>query len=360
MFKSISIKNFRCFKDFSIDSLNRVNLIAGKNGVGKTALLEAIFLLIGVGNLGLVGKISHLRGIRETKGDLQFMLELLWTLLFYKLKVDKKINISSELYEGTTHHIELSLKPVTAQKLDLENSGMESDIQIRAGDLSNQVLNLIYTDPSGKDSTFEMKVVNGELVVVPVPTLSPFAAYFLSAQKSLLIEEDTSIFSRLVKSKKTYIKDLLEALKLVEPRLENLAAVQSGGVSIIYGDIGLDQMLPLSLMGDGMIRLVSILLRIADASGGIVLIDEIENGIHHSILDDVWRAIGKAANIFNTQVFATTHSYDCILAAHHAYEKSENYDFRLHRLDRINEKIDVVTYNQETLTNAIKADFEVR
>ena len=360
MFKSIAIKNFRCFKDFSIDSLNKVNLITGKNSVGKTALLEAIFLLIGVGNLGLIGKIGHFRGIRETKGDVRLILELLWTLLFYKLRIDKKINISGTLFEGKSYKIELSLTPVNDQKLDLEKSGSESEIQLRSTDLSNKVLNLVYTDPSGNESIFEMKVVKGELVVGPVPSPPSFPGYFLSAQRSIIVEEDTAIFGRLVKSKKSYITDLLNALKFVEPRLENLASIQSGSGPMIYGDIGLDQMLPLSLMGDGMLRLVSILLRIADASGGIVLLDEIENGIHYSILNDVWQAIGKAASIFKTQVFATTHSYDCIIAAHHAFEKSETYDFRLHRLDRINEQVDVVTYNRETLTNAIKADFEVR
>ena len=69
MFTSISIQNFRCFEDFSIDSLDHVNLIAGKNNLGKTALLEAVFLLIGGTNIGLTVKINNFRGITGFRGD---------------------------------------------------------------------------------------------------------------------------------------------------------------------------------------------------------------------------------------------------------------------------------------------------
>jgi AAA15 family ATPase/GTPase len=109
-----------------------------------------------------------------------------------------------------------------------------------------------------------------------------------------------------------------------------------------------------------MARLASLVLAIGNAPKGVVLVDEIENGLHHSILPKVWRAIGEVARQFNTQVFATTHSLECIMAAHRAFSESERYDFRLHRLERINETIRAVTYDQETLEAAIETGLEVR
>ncbi len=41
MIQSFRVKNFRCFQDLTLKSLKRVNLIAGKNNVGKAALLKA-------------------------------------------------------------------------------------------------------------------------------------------------------------------------------------------------------------------------------------------------------------------------------------------------------------------------------
>jgi AAA15 family ATPase/GTPase len=119
-------------------------------------------------------------------------------------------------------------------------------------------------------------------------------------------------------------------------------------------------MVPLPLMGEGMVRLASLVLAISNAQDGFVLIDEIENGLHHSILSKLWSAVGEVSRQFNTQVFATTHSNECIAAAHKAFRESGAYDFRLHRLERIKETILAITYDQETLEAAIEAGLEVR
>jgi AAA15 family ATPase/GTPase len=119
-------------------------------------------------------------------------------------------------------------------------------------------------------------------------------------------------------------------------------------------------MLPLVLMGQGLGRFASILLRIANARNGVVMVDEIENGFHYSVMEKVWRAIGEAARRFDVQVFATTHSWECIGAAHRAFEAAKTYDFRLHRLDRVDGDIEAVVYDQKMLSTAMATDLEVR
>ena len=106
--------------------------------------------------------------------------------------------------------------------------------------------------------------------------------------------------------------------------------------------------------------MLSCLLAIAEAVHGTVLIDEIENGLYHSVLPKVWAAIAEFARTFGTQVFATTHSLECICAAHEAFSAGDKYDFALHRLDRVEDEIRAVTYDREMLDAAIKADMEIR
>lgn len=360
LLQSISIRNFRCFEQLKVDSLARVNLIAGKNSVGKTALLEAIFLLIGAENLELILKISQFRGINELKGELVSVLELLWAPLFKDLDTRRKVSISSILRSGKEQRVELSVTPATSQTVRL-NNGEQQDSLLRTGLSQNAVLTQTFVDASGKKNTFQMRPVRGELLIEPTPSPPQNMGYFLSSRSPVGQEESANLLGRLVRSKRVDDLDLVRILReTVEPRLRQLEVIPGAGASLIYGDIGLDQMIPLSLMGDGMSRVAGILLRIASASGGVVLIDEVENGLHHSIIEDVWSVIDKAARLFNTQVIATTHSYECISQAHRAFSKSDDYDFRLHRLDRVGENIEAIAYDQESLEAALESDFEVR
>lgn len=85
--------------------------------------------------------------------------------------------------------------------------------------------------------------------------------------------------------------------------------------------------------------------------------DEIENGLHHSILPKVWKAVDQAAENFDTQVVATTHSYECVEAAHRALEKDQ---LRFYRLEAKNDKNRCVTYEPEAINAAIHHNLEVR
>ena len=358
MYTSISINNFRCFKELSIESLDRVNLIAGTNNVGKTALLEAIFLLIGAMNVTLVAKISAFRGISEFKGDLSALRKLLWSPLFFGLDDKTTIKISGVRSSGEQQSVEFQLVPSASARLAIgEESGLEFELGTK--EWFGQALQLRYTDPAGKVHPIQMLIDEKDpLRVEPVPLEPPFPGFFLAARRRRTPQEDADQFGTLDIVGETY--DLLETLKILEPRLKRLSTIPRAGVSMIYGDIGLGQMLPLPLMGDGLGRLTSLLLTIAHAPGGVVLVDEIENGLHHSILNKVWRVIGDAARRFDTQIFVTTHSFECIRAAHQAFEASETYDFRLHRLDWVKDDIRVVTYDQETLATSIEMNLEVR
>jgi hypothetical protein len=192
----------------------------------------------------------------------------------------------------------------------------------------------------------------------PIPPPPPFPAFFLAARTRIPLQEDSERFGKLEIIGKQDV--LLKTLQVLEPRLIKLSVIVSGGVPIVHGDIGMGRLMPLPVMGEGMARLASLVLAVGNAANGVVMVDEIENGLHHTILPKVWLAIGEAAREFNTQIFATTHSLECIEAAHKAFKESGIYDFRLHRLDRIGDSIKGVTYDEETLEAAIETGLEVR
>jgi hypothetical protein len=362
MFTSLSIKSFRGFKEVEVGSLGRVNLIAGSNGVGKTALLEAIYMLAGGTNVGLVVKIHSFRGFEKIVGLLDEVAESLWGPLFYDFDTKGVIEIEGQWHDATKHRIEMELVPRVSAPVSFDDQGVGGAGATASG-LSSKALQVKYTDASGQCRESRMEIVrkseNSEtgMQITPPPQTPSFPGYFLAA-KTIPLEEDATCFDELVVRKDPY--DVREVLLIIEPRLAEMRPVKRAGVNVLWGDIGLSRMFPVALMGDGLVRLTSILVRIATAGHGIVLIDEIENGFHYTVLGKVWAAIGEAARRFDAQVFATTHSWECIRAAHEAFAAGGTYDLRLHRLDRVNGEIQAVTFDQEMLETALATDLEVR
>ncbi|MYG02772.1 MAG: ATP-binding protein [Acidobacteriia bacterium] len=150
---------------------------------------------------------------------------------------------------------------------------------------------------------------------------------------------------------------LTKALQVVEPSLESVEDISATGTPMIWGDIGLPELTPLSAMGEGVARIARIVLATSSVPGGVVLVDEIENGFHHSVMKKVWSVVEEAAQLFDAQVIATTHSYECLMAAHEALRD----EWRFHRLDRTKEgSSQCVTFDTERVEAAIRHWLEVR
>lgn len=370
MYKSFEARNFRCFQELSLTDLGRVNLIVGANNVGKTALLEALFLHCGAYNPELVLRLNAFRGIEVLSIEFGRWTESPWNSLFYQFDITKTIELTGE--DAVTGRRSLRLK-VPREPSDLAQVPQvirrePIDVQ-RTLDLRETLKTLLASEiakvlqlecwQNGHHSSHYLILSPTGIRLDPIPPTPPFPAFFLGARMRVSLREEAERFGRLELEGKQ--DRVLEVLKLIEPRLRRLAIVVVGGEPMLHGDVGTGRLMPLPVMGEGMVRLASLVTHIGNAANGVVLVDEIENGLHHSILTKVWRAIGEVARQFNTQIFATTHSLECIVAAHRAFSESEDYDFRLHRLERVNgETIRAVTYDRETLEAAIEIGLEVR
>lgn len=120
-----------------------------------------------------------------------------------------------------------------------------------------------------------------------------------------------------------------------------------------------EEPLPLRALGDGANRLFGLALALASARDGLLLVDEIENGLHYSVQPDVWRLVFEMATRLNVQVFATTHSYDCIKAFEEAARESEEEGV-LVRLARKGDRTLVGEFDERELEIAVEGEIEVR
>lgn len=362
MYKSFTIRNFRCFQELSMEPLGRVNLIAGTNNVGKTALLEALFLYCRPTNPDMARRLNFFRGIELLRTETGTLWEILWSSLFYKFNDRATIELSGRDMDDKQLTLRLRLTYQQTSQVQIQEAVKESSAIYETNSLSveetlGKSLELEYDDGSGQPKKIHATIEPNGIKIGPISP-PPFPGIFILPGHRVSPIEDANRFGKLEIIGRQDI--VLEILKIIEPRLRRLAVIVNAGVPTIHGDIGLGRLLPLPLMGEGMGRLSSLILAVANAMDGVVLIDEIENGIHHSVMFDVWKAIAKSAKDFNVQIFATTHSDECIQAAHKAFEECDSYDFRLHRLEFVDDSIHAITYDQETLAAAIEIELEVR
>ena len=123
---------------------------------------------------------------------------------------------------------------------------------------------------------------------------------------------------------------------------------------------GQDNPVPLKSLGDGAVRLFGVSLALASSRGGFLLIDEAENGIHHSAQQAFWRMVLQTAFVNDVQVLATTHGWDCVVGFAEAAAELDDADGVLVRLERHGNEIRAVEYSENDLTAAAKYGIEVR
>lgn len=360
MFKSFQVKNFRCFKDLTIGPLERVNLIAGKNNVGKSALLEALLLFHRYDSPAEAVLITRRRGLfgLSSKDYVES--------LFHGFNVRQDIQMEAEKSSTSKRVLSMGIGESSSSTIpsDLGREVVESkgEFSGRVADRYIPTYAITYVNQlnDGKKTKYVAKVnADGVISQTRAEHLElPPCVFVLSRQmgdQSHLAEA----LSELTERKETEL--LIEALQVIEPRLVELRILQKGKYAVIYADTqGSERLMPVALLGEGMSRLLSVVLGVASARQGLLLVDEIENGLHYSVMTKVWKAIASAARTFDVQVFATTHSDECIRAAHEAFSEGDTYDFRLHRLDSIKGEIESVTYDQDTLAFALEQGWEVR
>ena len=304
--------------------LERVNLITGKNNTGKTALLEAIYLCCG-SKTNQDDLHRMFRTAAEPGG-----VEDFWNWSFYNGETSQGAEISAEVMaeKNQTIYLKRELQPRhPTDRHFLSIQGVNAFQEAQQGTQGYK--------PRFRVISFSTR---------PKQPTQDAVDYSAAAKKGDGEER---------------IQNLLRE---VEPRLKKIRAFQIGNSahSLVYADIGLRELVPVTQLGQGFNRLLNIYSSIIATDSQICLIDEIENGLHHSVLREVWLGLSAVARQANVQIFATTHSWECAVAAHAVFREHEPYDFALHRLERVHGEIQAFTYDRETLDAVDALEMEVR
>lgn len=352
MFKNISIEGFRGIKHLQIDDFRQINLFVGENNCCKTSILECLFFLTAPTNISLPAvRVNAFRGFTEVH-------ENSWKILFNKLAINTDIEISTETSKPLERrHLlikvdkELTSEPVVIDKDKAGNySGMapvidglilEYSLRKKTGGKPKKYIAKVYKNKEELQYSFppDYKDIANGVFIRPENNYNDIYTLLDSIQR------------------KKRLHGIIKILQQIEPSLVDLSL---GAWGIINCDIGLQELIPVNIMGNGITRILSIISTISEMSNGIVLIDEIENGFYYTSQKILWEAIFTAAKEFNVQVFATTHSMDCIRALSNAYTDRDNDKIRLYRVERNDDDFKVISYDHNVLRASLESDWEVR
>jgi AAA15 family ATPase/GTPase len=360
MLKSLKIKNFRCFEEFDLPQLGRVNLLVGKNNSGKTSILEAIHVLRSPNSMKSFWDIINYRGeYYWSEKENRELLSLGNFFIGYQVKdniiieilgVDDGNKRMKFSFGSTKISLEELLKNTSNDEVHLvdlvvNNSPDSNYYFIKWEEVDNSVFLWRFPANSSTDRT-PLDQKNSQLI------------YLSSSRMSTIISQ----FNEIVLTPPEHI--LYEALRIIEPGIERIAPISDQGyrgsrngsfvVSINK------QRVPIGSMGYGIWRMLEITLAMVNIPGGTLLIDEIDTGLHFSVMVDLWKLICKTAENLDIQVFATTHNSDCwkSLAEVANYDDIASNDITIHRIER--GKNTSIVFNEQEMAIAAERDIEVR
>lgn len=353
MIKSLKIKNFKQFKNFEINDLSLVNLISGKNNVGKSSLLEAIFLLIDHSDPAVFVKLNSFRK------SISLSSIAIWENLFYNFNSDNPINISviddnnkyKILYSKDNTYVPINNHNVDESMFNRFKNSAKTNYSLKYKFNWNDYTetNNIIVSNDGFLTNIKTSEIDNEVKNI---CLVYMANYDTARGDEVILDWIGEIEKNNLK------REVIDFLNIIEPNIIDLMIITDDGNPRLYVKIKNENLFPIEFMGDGIRKLLHLYLAIRVKKYNIVLIDEIENGLHYSMYEVLWKYIYKLAKARNCQIIATTHSYENIVAFQSVLSDKE--DMAYYRLGKNENMIEAHRFSSEMLDEAISLNMEVR
>jgi AAA15 family ATPase/GTPase len=386
MLNSIEIRNYKNLKQLKLNSLGRVNLITGKNNTGKSTLLEAISLYSSKADISWIYQILDERGefIKSrdnSKGVIENNVKS-FSSLFNERKIAfshaDSVFIETEKEE---HSLARKLSPNDSVQLRFVRYIDETINQIERENEERIIRSRkrIILDENIDDKIFDSQIglemrSGGQSYILPLDSniknlnrltvkgLGESENFQFIKTKNIDREVNAKLWDDIALTRKEAF--VVKALRIIEPNLERIAFVSEDDYPRRRTPViklqNSEEVVPLKGMGDGINRILTIILGLVNSDGGYFLIDEFENGLHYSVQENLWSMVFELSVLLDIQIFATTHSFDCIVSFYNTLKKQNSFAGKLIRLESINGSISIVDFNEDELRIATENYIETR
>ena len=367
MLKSVAVENYRGFQKYTLGGLSRINLLVGKNNGGKTALLECVHLLAAGGDPSVLIGIASRRGeITSGSPDESSFVDISHFFHGHIVGGDSQFSIRSDnglppvtmrvvplsQIEGTPELFDVSRtrRPAFAMSIECGGSRWKG-----TGPLFLSSEGTILVDPRRPSRRYFKEEPS---VPPPIQFITP---------DSLELRQLAAIWNQILLESRE--SEVIEAMRILDPQIASIVFLTGdpqsfrsygGRAGVVVSFKGDNRRVPLGSCGDGMRRLLALSAALIQAKHGFLIIDEMDTGFHYSIMGDVWSLVARTAIELDIQVFATTHSFDCVrgLAAVCRQDQAIRTQVSLHKIERRLEA--GVPFSGEELITADERQLEVR
>lgn len=374
MLKSLYIQNYRCLDSLRIHQLKRVNLITGKNNTGKSSILEAMAIYASRGDRSVLFQILEDHGEYVPKSvDEYDKVDAFKLMSSFFTNRNIRYLENDTIIIGDIDYGEIAKHNDT---LFIDNGISFRFIQYRRGenmsireisdenDLNNSIergVRVMY------DTAFDFLELDFNLFKNSSQySFDRFKDSQYVKTSDVARDENGVLFDKIALTDNE--KYVIEALQIIEPKIERIAFIQDNPLAKLrVSKVKLKDSIgtvPLRSMGDGINRILTIILALINSKNGYLMIDEFENGLHHSVQAKLWEIIIKLSKELNVQVFVTTHSNDTIRSVRNALSEmseEDRNDVSTIKLMRTHEdKLEALLYDYEQLDYVIEQDIEIR
>ena len=382
MLESLSIKNFRNFRSLQIESLARVNLIVGRNSVGKSNLLDAVSLYVKQGDAKyLFELLEHCRECRRVAGNGYVFRETLEDALMslfygrtpivygYNDQIDITATPASQLSNLTLRFLRCLIdqkecKPewtvIGSFSLDTQTYETNAIIPTNCVDRGPNYRTMLSAESGSLNWIMDAEIVPDTWRFLPSNLQGNHPLQYVRTQFAQN-RNNAEFWDAISLTDKEGIA--LDALRILLPSIISLSyKSDKQGDRIPYIKLrSQDVPVPFYSLGEGVGRILTLILHLVNAKDGTLLIDEFENGLHYTIQEPLWKMIFQIAEQLNVQVLATTHSEDCLWAFSEVLKENGHSDQgKVLRLAEVKSDIVCTSFDSHDMEKVLQKEMEIR
>jgi hypothetical protein len=357
MIDEIFIENFRGFSSTHISGLKRVNVIVGKNASGKTAILESIFL--SAGSAGPQTTLQ-LRALRQLGNLLQIAGESssyrsLWEDVFHWFDQDKTVSIKIVGTNSDSRALRVFYEDSPSQLLPFGLNAVSPPQPLNMAIMPQ----IVFEWQRGDETPIQVRPkLTPRGLEFEGASVEHFPAIMFGPHAADSPAENAKRYSEL--SKSGGIRSVVRALRTEYPFIRSLSIEYSASIPAVFASFTHSQKkMPVALISDGINKLLSVMLGIGSFPKGAILIDQIEDGFYYARMPSIWKVLYRFAQENEAQIFATTHSIECLNALQEAMRGNED-DFSLVYAQKRNGLCEVTTTKGKFFEATLQQGFDPR